>query len=207
MRHFPLLPACVLLLFLAPLTRTGGAVRADELSFAGGPPAPRPTLAQALAALEPPKQDLFLTVGADKVLLPPGEPPPDPTDRPGTVGAAYGRLARDFGGVMALAPPTMMVLNTHLGVPDPYAGLPAEDALKLLLHRTRSRRCWNGSPMRCRRAVSSTPRMSGLLMLSGWLTRSSTPCRVPRLRSQSSWPTVSGGRRLSRLRSSRVRSV
>lgn len=133
MRHFPLLPACVLLLFLAPLTRTGGAVRADELSLAGGPPAPRPTLAQALAALEPPKQDLFLTVGADKVLLPPGEPPPDPTDRPGTVGAAYGRLARDFGGVMALAPPTMMVLNTHLGVPDPYAGLPAEDALKLLL--------------------------------------------------------------------------
>lgn len=133
MRHFPLLPACALLLFLAPLTRTGGAVRADELSLAGGPPAPRPTLAQALAALEPPKQDLFLTVGADKVLLPPGEPPPDPTDRPGTVGAAYGRLARDFGGVMALAPPTMMVLNTHLGVPDPYAGLPAEDALKLLL--------------------------------------------------------------------------
>jgi len=125
MRPSSLLLACTLLLSLL-----AGAVRADGL------PSPTPearTLAQALAALPPPKQDLFVSVGADRVVLPPGAPPPDPDSRPNQVGAAYGRLSRDFGGVMALAPPTMVVLNTRPGVPDPYNGMPPEDALKLLL--------------------------------------------------------------------------
>ena len=125
MRYRSMLPACALL--LTPLSLLGGTVRAQEA------PALRPTLAQALAALEAPKQDLFLTVGADKILLPPDAPPPDPSDRPGQVGAAYGRLVRDFGGVTALAPPTMVVLNTRPGVPNLYDRMPAEEALKLLL--------------------------------------------------------------------------
>ncbi len=102
--------------------------RLDGFSFA----APRPTFAGALAALEQPKQDLFLTVGADKVTLPPDATPADPSDRPGAVGEAYGRMARDFGGVTALAPPPMAVLNTRPGVPDPYDGMPAAEAFKVL---------------------------------------------------------------------------
>ena len=125
--HRPFLRLTLLLTFAL----AAGTVRAD-LSFFGPAPPP-PTLAQALAALEAPKQDLFLTVGADRITLPPGDPPPDPDSRPGQVGTAYGRLIRDFGGVMALAPPTMVVLNTRPGVPDPYDGLPVEDALQLLL--------------------------------------------------------------------------
>jgi len=137
MRPRPLLLACA----LAALLVGGGAVRAD-ISLAPPPeralrplpaPPPPPTLAQALAVLGAPEQDLFLTVGADKVLLPPGTVPATPDDRPGQVGEAYGLLARDFGGVMALAPPTMVVLNTRPGTPDPHIGLSPEEALKLLL--------------------------------------------------------------------------
>lgn len=137
MRRSPMLLACTLALSL-----TGGGVRAQDLSVPPPPPAgagafpappPPPLLAQALAALPPPRQDLFLTVGADRVSLPPDAAPPDPDSRPGQVGAAYGRLARDFGGVMALAPPTMVVLNPRPGVPDPYDGMPADEAFKLLL--------------------------------------------------------------------------
>ncbi len=122
MRRSFLLLTCAL-----ALTIWGGPVRAQAT------PAPRPTLARALAALEPPKQDLFLTVGADKIELPPDPPPAEPSDRPGAVGGTYGRLARDFGGVTALAPPTMAVLNTRPGIPDPYDGMPPGDALTLLL--------------------------------------------------------------------------
>ena len=121
----------LLLTPLLALALSAGTVRADVSLF--GPAPESPTLAQALAALEAPKQDLFLTVGADKIMLPPGEPPPGPDSRPGQVGAAYGRLIRDFGGVMALAPPTMVVLNTRPGVPDPYEGMSPGEALKLLL--------------------------------------------------------------------------
>lgn len=132
MRLWSLLLACILALL--PL---GGAVRAQAPPLMPAPTqAPPPqarTLAQALAAVETPRQDLFLTVGADKITLPPNAPPPDPDSRPGSVGDAYGRLVRDFGGVMALAPPTRVVLNTRPGVPNPYDGIPGAEALKLLL--------------------------------------------------------------------------
>ena len=135
--------ACTLALSLSTLLLTGGAVRAQEKSHPSvlsqqdtltlAPPPQARTLAQALAAVETPKQDLFVTVGADKITLPPGALPPDPDSRPGQVADAYGRLVRDFGGVTALAPPEMVVLNTRPGIPNPYDGMPAEDALKLLL--------------------------------------------------------------------------
>jgi len=140
MRRSSLLPACALLLSLPALSLTGGTVRADlsvvpPLPPAGvrAFPAPPPTLAQALAALPPPKQDLFLTVGADKVTLPPGGLPPEPDSGPKQVGGIYGRMAWEFGGVTALGPPTMVVLNPSPGDPHPFDGMPPTDALKLLL--------------------------------------------------------------------------
>ena len=142
MRPLSLLPACFVALSLSAPALTGGAVR---VQVAPAPPAPRSpalmsaspaparTLAQALAALAPPKEELFLTVGADTLFLPPGSPPPDPDSGPRQVGADYGRSAWEFGGVTALGPPTMVVLNTHPGDPRPFDGMPPSDALKLLL--------------------------------------------------------------------------
>ncbi len=127
MRRSPMLLACALapvFLTLPALSQTGGTAPV---------PAQFRTLAQALAALPPPRQDLFLTVGADRITLPPGERSPDPDSGPRQVGADYGRSAWEFGGVTALGPPTMVVLNPSPGDPRPFDGMPPTDALKLLL--------------------------------------------------------------------------
>ena len=97
------------------------------------PPAPRATFAQALAAVAPPKLDLFLTVDAENVLLPPDAAPASPDDRPGQVAEAYGRQVRPCGAVMALGPPTMTVLTTSPGTPNAFEGMPPDHALILLL--------------------------------------------------------------------------
>lgn len=123
MRHrllFVLALAC----FLRPLP-----VRAD----APPTPAPPPTLAQALAEAETPHEDVYLTVAAARVALPPDAVPPQKGASVRQAAAAYDRLAWAFGGVVALAPPTMTVLDTDPGMPNPYDGMPPSDVLKLLL--------------------------------------------------------------------------
>lgn len=136
-------------LFICPLALSLlGGVRADPGPFPDDqaapvipvpvppepmPPAPRLTFAQALAAIAPPKLDLFLTVGAEDVPLPQDEAPSSPDDRAGQVAEAYERQVRPCGAVIALGPPTMTILTANPGVPSPYEGVPASDALKLLL--------------------------------------------------------------------------
>ncbi len=122
-----LLPAFLLL----PLP-----VRADALpdpSAAAAPAALSASLAQALAAAPPPKEDVYLVVAADKVALPQDAVPPRKNDPASQVAQAYGRVIQEFGGVMAVAPPMMTVLNADPGVPNPYNGMPPGDALRLLL--------------------------------------------------------------------------
>ena len=92
-----------------------------------------PTLAQSLALAAPPKDLLFLTVAAEKVALPADTLLPRKGDPARQVGQVYGRLVQEFGGASAAAPPTMTVLNTDPGTPNPYDGMPPGDALKLLL--------------------------------------------------------------------------
>ena len=100
----------------------------------GAAPSPTPpTFAQALARAQPPRDDVYLTVGADKVALPKDAPAPDADARIPQVAAAYGLIVRDFHGVTAIAPPTMTVLNTDPGKQNPYDGMPPPDAFKLLL--------------------------------------------------------------------------
>lgn len=102
-------------------------------------PAP-PTLAEALAQAEAPQQDVYLAVGADRVRPPKLDAPdqpfpslPPPGDPVPQVAQAYGRLVRAFETVTAIAPPTMTLLNTDPGTPNPFDGLPKGDAFKLLL--------------------------------------------------------------------------
>ena len=121
-----------------------GAVRADDPPIpavtAPGVPTPSPTLAnlhpslaQALGDAAPSKEDLLLTVGADKVSLPKEAVPPAKGEEAAVVAQTYGRITQEFGTVTAIAPPTMTLLNTDPGTPNPYDGMPPADALKMLL--------------------------------------------------------------------------
>ena len=104
----------------------------DTSPAVNAPAAPR-TLDRALADAEPPKEDVFLTVAADTVMLPKGFVTPSPGLTVPQVADGYGRLIQTFETVTALAPPTMTLLNTDPGTPNPYDGMPPSDALKLLL--------------------------------------------------------------------------
>ena len=104
------------------------AVGADKL------PAPTPpTLAQALADAEPPEAVLLLTVGAEQVALPKEAVMPPKGTEVAVVASTYERITQEFGDVKAIAPPTMTLLNTDPGTPNPYDGMPPADALKMLL--------------------------------------------------------------------------
>src|ERR1700712_306987 len=71
-----------------------------------------PTLAQALAAAPTPKEDVYLAVAADQVPLPPDAAPAQKDATTSQVAQGYGRIVREFGGVTAIASPTMTILNT-----------------------------------------------------------------------------------------------
>lgn len=122
----------VLLLFallgLLDLGLPGAAFGAGE-----PPPPPSPTLALALADAEPPKADLLLTVGAETVALPKETLMPPKGSEAALVAATFDRVTQEFGDVKAIAPPTMTLLNTDPGTPNPYDGMPPADALKMLL--------------------------------------------------------------------------
>ncbi len=119
------LPKLILLFWpLLPLLPTQAQVPAAPASQ---------NLAQALAQAEPPKDTVLLTVAAEKVIPPPNAVLPQKGDAATQTVQAYGRVLREFGGVTAAAPPTMTVLNTAPGTPNPYDGMSVGDALKLLL--------------------------------------------------------------------------
>ena len=94
------------------------------------PPLP---LSQALAALETPREDLFLAVAADKLMPVAESLPLEKGSTGGQAADAYGQIVRDFGNVMAIAPPTMTVLTTKPGEPAAFEDMPRHEALKLLL--------------------------------------------------------------------------
>ncbi len=95
------------------------------------PPAPKPTLATALAAAVPPAQGVALTVDAGNINLPKDAEMPGPRTGVTVVGETFGRVVRRFGAVTAIAPPTMTVLNTAPSNANPFDGMPTYDAFKL----------------------------------------------------------------------------
>ncbi len=121
------------------LTVAGLWLAGSLMIFAGAapypaqkPPAPKPNLASALARTVPPAQGLALAVDAESVALPADAVLPGTTQNVADVAGIYGQAKQRFGAVTAIAPPTMVVLNTAPGEPNIYAGMPALDALTLL---------------------------------------------------------------------------
>lgn len=108
----------VLLSLLAP------ALRADN-----PPPAPL----KMDAALRQARPDgVALAVDAAKVSLPPSAVVPGDRMTPQEVGALYGQATQTFGGVLAVAPPTIMVVYSPPETPNPYDGMPPAQVMKLL---------------------------------------------------------------------------
>ena len=81
---------------------------------------------------QPPAKGVTLAVDADKIKLPQDALLPGTSPTIAEVADAYGRTTQRFGSVTAIAPPTMVVLNTAPGEPNIYAGMPALDAFTLL---------------------------------------------------------------------------
>jgi len=95
---------------------------------------PAPTLAASLGIARPPDSGgVVLAVDAAKTALPKEAAAPDAGASVPAVAQAYGRVTQDFGNVTAVAPPTMVVLNTQPVAASPFTGLPHDQALKLLL--------------------------------------------------------------------------
>lgn len=90
------------------------------------------TLAAALGEARPPVKGVALAVGADNVTLPPDAVLPGVTPTVAETAALYSRSSQRFGTVTAVAPPTMVVLNTAPDEPNIYADVPALDAFTLL---------------------------------------------------------------------------
>lgn len=91
-----------------------------------------PTLASALTMLKAPKDGIILTVGAELCPLPPEEALPNSDTPVSAVVNTFHKTLRTFGTVMAIAPPTMTVLNTHPVNANIYDGMPPQDAMKFL---------------------------------------------------------------------------
>jgi hypothetical protein len=91
------------------------------------------TLDAALAVAEKPRDFWYLAVDAQANLLPADSTLPTKGETVNHVADDYGMITHAFGGVTALAAPTMMMLNTNPTALDPYAGMSAHDLFKLLL--------------------------------------------------------------------------
>ncbi len=91
------------------------------------------TLDEALNQATPPAHGVVLSVSAASVTLPAGTVLPGTKLTVADAASLYGRASQEFGRVTALAPPTMVVLNTAPGEPNIYAGMPQLDAFSLLL--------------------------------------------------------------------------
>lgn len=91
------------------------------------------TLDEALRAATPPAHGVALSVSAASITLPAGTILPGTKLTVADAASLYGRASQEFGRVTALAPPTMVVLNTAPGEPNIYAGMPPLDAFTLLL--------------------------------------------------------------------------
>ena len=74
-----------------------------------------------------------LSVNAGKVRLLAGTVLPGTKLTVSEAASLFRRASQNFGSVTALAPPTMIVLNTAPGEPNIYAGMPPLDAYTLLL--------------------------------------------------------------------------
>ncbi len=89
------------------------------------------TLANALRELGT-TGETALAVDVENTPLALGAALPPPGSRVTQIAPAYGHATRRYGGVTAVAPATMTLLNDHLGLPNIYLNIPAREAFTLL---------------------------------------------------------------------------
>ena len=82
--------------------------------------------------LKAPKDGIILTVGAAQSPLPPEEALPNSATPVSAVALSFHKTLRTFGNVMAIAPPTMTLLNDRPVNPNIYDGMQPQEAMKFL---------------------------------------------------------------------------
>lgn len=118
------------LLFAAALTLAACSAGAQTAKPAA--PSPKLTLAQALLAMPPPTDGLLLAVSAEKVTLPNGVDAPASDTSAGAIAGTFGGMTHSFGDVTALAPVSMIVLNTQPDTPNILADINPFSAVNIL---------------------------------------------------------------------------
>ncbi len=118
--------SCACVLAFALLAYPAGAQTVTPAAL------PKLTLAKALQSVPPPVGGLVLTVSAEKVTLPSGAEAPASDASITDVASAFGGITREFGSVTALAPESMVVLNTQPDPPNIMADMNPFGAIKLL---------------------------------------------------------------------------
>ena len=130
----PLPPAKASSPHAAPRHTAAAARRQDA------PPVSMDTLDAALAAVtwDVSRRGPLLVVNPQGTRALPSSEPPPASERAGdvnlrTLAARFGRQLMPAGSLTALVPITMVVLNAQPGRPNPYAGLPRSQKVKLLM--------------------------------------------------------------------------
>ena len=120
---------CALLWALVSFGSSAGADPAAKPA----PPTPKKlTLAQVLAPLPPPADGLLLTVSPEQVTLPDETEPPAADASLEDVAGAFSDQTVSFGSVTAVAPQTMVILNTQPDPPNIAADMSYSTAFKML---------------------------------------------------------------------------
>ena len=104
---------------------------AQPATAAAVKPAKPMTLLQGLTQITPLPSGVTLTVGPQWEDLPKESLAPAPTATVADVASSFGKANQTFGGVVAVGPPTMVLLNASPGEPDPYDGMPYYDVVPL----------------------------------------------------------------------------
>lgn len=95
------------------------------------PPDPL-SLASQMAKSPPAAGECAIAVGAEHAMPTPGGGAIAGGEQISELASRYGRIIRSFDDVVAVAMPTMTVLNTDFREPNPYDGISTNDAFKLL---------------------------------------------------------------------------
>ena len=120
-----------LLLLAFPVLSPCGAQTPPAPANMLQPPAAKPyTLADALSGSSP-SPGVVLAVGAAERRLPPDTTSPKTGATLNQIAAAFGLIARRFGSVTALAPPTMTLINADPKNPDLFQDLDDGDKFKI----------------------------------------------------------------------------
>lgn len=119
----------VLILFLASMPVTS---HSQAVTISNAVQNSKETLDSALNRAVCPPDVMYLVIDPQKVSLPENALSPSNGSSVRITAGAFGYLTQEFGGLSAIAPDEITVVNTPPDVPNPYDGMEPKQLIKLL---------------------------------------------------------------------------